>query len=204
MKGKVYIVGLTGGIACGKTTVANLFAEKGIQLVDADIVARQVVEPGSNALLEIVSHFGEAIQLPDKRLDRAKLREIIFHKPEEKKWLDALLHPIIRDELETQLLGINSAYGLFVVPLLFENKLEYLTDRILVIDVDREMQISRTRKRDEVSREQVEKIIESQLSREERLKKADDILVNDGDIYHLSAKINHLHEKYLKLAQETD
>lgn len=204
MRKKRYIIGLTGGIASGKTTVANLFSDKGIQLVDADIVAREVVEPNSLGLKEIINHFGESILLEDQTLDRAKLREIIFNNPQQKAWLDALLHPLIRQQMETQLEEINSAYGLFIVPLLFENKLEYLCDRILVVDVDRETQIHRTQERDAVSKAQVEKIIQSQVSQEERLKKADDILVNDGDICNLSVKINHLHQKYLKLALKTD
>lgn len=201
---KRYIVGLTGGIASGKTTVADMFAAKGIQLVDADIVAREVVQPNTVGLNEIINHFGESILLADNTLDRGKLREIIFNHSQEKAWLNALLHPLIRQRMEEQLEEINSSYGLFVVPLLFENKLEYLCDRILVVDVDRETQIRRTQERDAVSKEQVEKILQSQLSQQERVKKADDILVNDGDKCNLSVKINHLHEKYLKLALETD
>lgn len=201
---KRYIIGLTGGIASGKSTVADMFADKGIQLVDADIVAREVVEPNSIGLHEIINHFGESILLDNKTLDRAKLREIIFNDSQEKAWLNGLLHPLIRQEMERQLTEINSTYGLFVVPLLFENRLEYLCDRILVVDVDKETQIRRTQERDAVSKVQVEKIIASQVSQEERLKKADDILVNDGDKSSLSVKINHLHEKYLKLALKTD
>ena len=171
------IIGLSGGIASGKTTVANLFNEHfNIDIVDADIVAREVVALGSDGLKQITEHFGESILLDDGTLNRSRLRELIFSDPKEKQWLNDLLHPMIRDKIDSDLSKITSPYGLLVAPLLVENQMQGMTDRVLIVDVPAEVQIERTMSRDNVSREQVASILKSQASREQRLAVADDVI----------------------------
>ncbi|MCL1142060.1 dephospho-CoA kinase [Shewanella gaetbuli] len=198
-----FIVGLTGGIGSGKTTVANLFADKGITLVDADIVARQVVEPQSPGLQQIKQHFGEHICNTDGSLNRAVLRNIIFADDKELQWLNNLLHPLIRQTMLQQVAQATSAYVIMVVPLLFENGLDRLVNKTLVVDVAPEIQISRTSQRDNVPDSQVEQIITSQISRKDRLAKADDVIDNQGDLADLTVSVDALHNQYLKLAQQT-
>jgi len=195
-----FVVGLTGGIGSGKTTVANLFAAEGITLVDADIVAREVVAPSSTGLEAIVTHFGAEILTPEGELDRAKLRQRIFSHPEEREWLNQLLHPMIRQEMLAQVEKATSAYVIMVVPLLFENGLDRLVNRTLVVDISPELQISRTVKRDNVDASQVNNIINSQLSRSEKLARADDIIDNQGEISSLKREVQALHQRYLQLS----
>jgi dephospho-CoA kinase len=199
-----FIVGLTGGIGSGKTTVANLFAAEGITLVDADIVARDVVAQGSKGLEAIVSHFGIEMLTPEGELDRAKLRQRIFSHPEEREWLNQLLHPMIRQEMLAQVEKATSAYVIMVVPLLFENGLDRLVNRTLVVDISPELQISRTIKRDNVDASQVNNIINSQLSRSEKLARADDIIDNHGEISTLKREVLALHLRYLQLSGTHD
>ncbi|CAB5560162.1 Dephospho-CoA kinase [Providencia rettgeri] len=196
-----YIVALTGGIGSGKTTVANEFARLGVPLVDADVIARQVVEPNSPALESIRYHFGEDIILPNGCLDRQRLRDIIFSKPDEKKWLNALLHPLIQQETQKQFQQIDYPYVLWVVPLLIENNIHHLADRVLVVDVTVEEQIQRTLKRDKTSLEQVTNILNAQVSREKRLNHANDIIINHTHGTDLSDKVAILHNQYLTLAR---
>ncbi|TDE23080.1 dephospho-CoA kinase [Vibrio owensii] len=198
-----FVIGLTGGIASGKTTVANLFKQQfKIDIVDADIVAREVVEPGTLGLNAIIEHFGADIVRDDQTLDRAKLREKIFSNPEEKAWLNGLLHPMIREKMVEDLEQVTSDYALLVVPLLVENKLDSLCDRVLVVDVDPQTQISRTVKRDNVSEEQANAILASQASREQRLALADDVVKNNPDDPDLLLQITDLHEKYLAMCKK--
>ncbi|HHB1595644.1 TPA: dephospho-CoA kinase [Vibrio campbellii] len=198
-----FVIGLTGGIASGKTTVANLFKQQfKIDIVDADIVAREVVEPGTPGLNAIIEHFGADIVRDDQMLDRAKLRERIFSNPEEKTWLNGLLHPMIREKMLEDLEQVTSDYALLVVPLLVENKLDSLCDRVLVVDVDPQTQISRTVKRDNVSEEQAKAILASQASREQRLALADDVVKNNPDDPDLLLQITDLHEKYLAMCKK--
>lgn len=197
------VIGLTGGIASGKTTVANLFRQQfNIDIVDADIVAREVVEPGTPGLNAIIKHFGDDIVREDQMLDRAKLRERIFSNPEEKNWLNNLLHPIIREKMVEDLEQVTSDYALLVVPLLIENKLDSLCDRVLVVDVDPNTQISRTIKRDNVSEEQAKAILASQASRQQRLDIADDVVKNNPDDPELLLQVTDLHEKYLAMCRK--
>ena len=199
----MYVVAITGGIGSGKTTVANQFAALGIEVVDADLIAREVVEPGTPALTAIASHFGPGILDEQGRLDRRALRERIFSDPAAKSWLNALLHPIIRSEMLRQCAAANSPYCLLVVPLLVENRLTELADRVLVIDVDEATQIERTCRRDGVSREQAQTILASQASRSERLAMADDVLDNQsGTTETIRARILALHETYLAFASQ--
>ncbi|MGE6137556.1 dephospho-CoA kinase [Aeromonas rivipollensis] len=199
----MYVVAITGGIGSGKTTVANQFAALGIEVVDADLIAREVVEPGTPALAAIASHFGPGILDEQGRLDRRALRERIFSEPAAKSWLNALLHPIIRSEMLRQCAAANSPYCLLVVPLLVENRLTEQADRVLVIDVDEATQIERTCRRDGVSREQAQAILASQASRSERLAMADDVLDNQsGTTETIRERILALHETYLAFASQ--
>ncbi|AIV06646.1 dephospho-CoA kinase [Vibrio harveyi] len=198
-----FVIGLTGGIASGKTTVANLFKQQfKIDIVDADIVAREVVEPGTPGLNAIIEHFGTDIVRDNQTLDRAKLREKIFSNPEEKAWVNGLLHPMIREKMIEDLEQVTSDYALLVVPLLVENKLDSLCDRVLVVDVEPQTQISRTVKRDNVSEEQAKAILASQASREQRLALADDVVKNNPDDPDLLLQITDLHEKYLAMCKK--
>ena len=199
----MYVVAITGGIGSGKTTVANQFATLGIEVIDADLIAREVVEPGTPALTAIANHFGPSILDEQGRLDRRVLRERIFSEPAAKHWLNALLHPLIRSEMLRQCAAASSPYCLLVVPLLVENRLMALADRVLVIDVDEATQIERTCRRDGVSRAQAEAILAAQASRAERLAVADDVLDNQsGTSETILARILALHETYLAFATQ--
>ena len=199
----MYVVAITGGIGSGKTTVANQFAALGIEVVDADLIAREVVAPGTPALAAITSHFGPEMLTEQGLLDRRVLRERIFSDPAAKSWLNALLHPIIRSEMLRQCAAVSSPYCLLVVPLLVENRLTELADRVLVIDVDEATQIERTCHRDGVSREQAQAILASQASRSERLAMADDVLDNQsGTTETIRERILALHETYLAFASQ--
>lgn len=199
----MYVVAITGGIGSGKTTVANQFAELGIEVVDADVIAREVVEPGTPALAAIAAHFGSAVITHDGQLDRRRLRERVFTDPQTKGWLNALLHPLIRTEMQRQCAAARSPYCLLVVPLLVENRLTALANRVLVIDVDEATQIERTCRRDGVSREQAQAILTAQASRAERLAAADDVLDNqNGTPEAIKSRILALHETYLAFASQ--
>ncbi|MGL6427014.1 dephospho-CoA kinase [Aeromonas hydrophila] len=199
----MYVVAITGGIGSGKTTVANQFAELGIEVVDADVIAREVVEPGTPALAAIAAHFGSDVITPDGQLDRRRLRERVFTDPQAKGWLNALLHPLIRTEMQRQCAAARSPYCLLVVPLLVENRLTALANRVLVIDVDEATQIERTCRRDGVSREQAQAILAAQASRAERLAAADDVLDNqNGTPEAIKSRILALHETYLAFASQ--
>ena len=196
------IIGLSGGIGSGKTAVSDRFATKGIDVIDADVIARLVVEPGTEALTKIREHFGYGILDSDGQLRRAELRKRIFSNPDEKQWLEALLHPLIAEETLRQLGNIQSAYCLYVSPLLVEGGQKALCDRLLVVDVPEAVQLERTMARDDNERAQVERIMASQASREQRLAAADDILDNSQAIDTLDVRVEELHRKYLQLAQE--
>ncbi|WP_318433441.1 dephospho-CoA kinase [Photobacterium leiognathi] len=197
------VIGLTGGIGSGKTTVANLFANTyGIDIIDADIVAREVVEPNTFGLSAIVEKCGKEILLEDGTLNRAKLRDAIFSQPELKTWLNNLLHPLIREKMQQDINQSQSPYCLLVVPLMVENNLQTMTHRLLVVDVDEQVQIERTQQRDNVSIEQIKNILASQASREQRLDAADDVITNNGDNKALISQVEQLHLQYLKMSQD--
>lgn len=198
------IIGLTGGIACGKSTIADRIISYGIDSVDADIVAREVVAPGQPALTTIRDYFGSEVINHDGTLNRKELRRHIFNKINDRKWLEGLLHPLIRQELMNQLAACNTPYCLLIAPLLFENSLEKLTDRVLVIDIPQAMQVERATKRDQMSIIQAEQIIQAQISREKRLNMADDIINNAQSLEHVYPQVDKLHEIYLKLAKCDD
>ncbi len=196
----VAIVGLTGGIGSGKSSVVRLFGELGVHWVDADDVARQVVEPGTPALAAIAEHFGQDILTPEGTLDRARLRQIVFAKPEQRQWLESLLHPRIREELVRQLqpADYDLPSELLVSPLLLETDQHELVDRILVIDVPVDLQISRTMERDNNSREQVERIIAAQIPREQRLARADEVIDNSRPIGEVEHQVLELHNRFVE------
>lgn len=198
------VIGLTGGIGCGKTTVANMFNALGVELIDADIIAREVVEPQSQALMSIKEHFGSAFIQTDGYLDRAKLRNKVFNSTVDKQWLNNLLHPLIRESILTNIRNSAGQYCILVAPLLFENNLNQYVDRTLVIDVDKSIQIERTLKRDNSDKKIIEGIIASQISRDERLMRTDDIVDNSSnDLQSISDQVNTLHLEYLNMILPT-
>ncbi|MEN3753597.1 dephospho-CoA kinase [Mangrovibacter yixingensis] len=199
----VFTVALTGGIGSGKSTVATMFAAHGVSLVDADIIAREVVAPGQPALQKIAEHFGEQILTPEGLLNRTALREHIFTNPKEKQWLNALLHPLIHQRTQQAINQASSPYVLWVVPLLVENQLQRLADRVLVVDVSPETQLHRTMARDNISRELAQHIIAAQVSREARLAVADDIINNDGLPQALTHDVARLNQQYMALAVQS-
>ncbi|GAB1622889.1 dephospho-CoA kinase [Agarivorans albus] len=198
------IIGLTGGIASGKSQVSKLFEEIGIKVVDADVVARQVVEPSQPALSKISQHFGQSILLADGSLNRSKLREIVFAQQHQKEWLNELLHPLIRQEMLRQLEQAKGAYKILVAPLLLENKLNQLVDRVLVVDTSVDIQLSRTMARDAVELHQAQQIVDAQMSRELKLQAADDVIENNSDLTNLKRKVADLHQFYMDIAKSHD
>lgn len=199
----MYVVGVTGGIGSGKTTATDYFASLGIDIVDADIASRVVVEPGRPALQAIAAHFGESILRPDGELDRAALRKRIFTNEKEKAWLEALLHPLIAAEIKQSLEQASSPYSILVSPLLIEGGQAAICDRVLVVDAPETLQISRTVERDNNDPKQVERIIAAQASRQERLQRADDVIENSGSLETLHQQINQLHQQYLHFSSHT-
>lgn len=197
----MFVLGVTGGIGSGKTAATNAFQELGIKVVDADLAARVVVEKGRPALAEIEKRFGSDILLGDGNLDRAALRKIVFEQPEERKWLESLTHPLIRNEIINGLQSATSPYAILSSPLLIESGQYQLVKRVLVIDVPEETQIARTCERDSNPEEQVKSIIAAQISRQDRLEKADDVILNDQDLTYLQNEVAKLHEVYLGLAK---
>lgn len=194
---KPFIIGLTGGIACGKTAVSDRFHARGITVIDADQVARDIVQPGSENIQKIREHFGESVIAKDNTLNRRALRQSIFNHPDEKAWLENLLHPQIRDAMQQHAATATSPYVIFVIPLLLETAPNPSVDRILVIDASPETQINRLIQRDGITRDDALKILNAQVSQKDRLAKADDVITNDGDIAALKAKVDKLHEGYL-------
>jgi dephospho-CoA kinase len=202
---KAYIVGLTGGIGSGKSTISAMFAKLGADVIDADEISRHLVERDSPGLAKIVAHFGKNILHASGDLDRAALREIIFSRAQDKKWLEALLHPAIKDDIHARINQSTGAYIILAVPLLVEQRKSGhydFVDRILVIDVPEEIQIKRIKQRDGNSEELIRQIISSQASRQERLNQADDIIDNsdqaDTTAKNLQHQVKKLHHYYLK------
>ena len=197
----MFVVGLTGGIGSGKSTVAEMFTALEIDLVDADVAAREVVAPGTPALAEIVEHFGLDILMADGSLDRRGLRRVIFHHEQEKHWLETLLHPLIRRRLTQQISNRRSAYCLLISPLLLETGQTELVDRILVVDVSVETQIARTLARDGGEERTVRAIIAAQIGRSKRLEHGDDIIDNELPVQPLRQRVETLHQQYLAMAK---
>jgi len=196
----VFRVALTGGIASGKSTVADQFAALGVPVIDTDVIARQVVEPGQPALSAVVEAFGEEMLAADGRIDRRRMRERVFADPAARQRLEAILHPAIRAEMERQSSLAGGAYQLLVIPLLTEGGRRDHVDRVLLVDVPESVQIKRLMRRDDVSEAQARTSLAAQASRSERLAIADDVICNTGYREDLCQKVARLHEKYLALA----
>jgi len=194
-------IGLTGGIASGKSTVADMFAAHGIPIIDTDVIARQVVTPGQPALDEIRRFFGDAVFDEDGSLDRAAMRKLIFADSGRRRQLESILHPRIQQETIRQADAANGDYQVIVVPLLTESRLRDAVDRILVVDCDQKTQIQRLLARDAESEPQARRILATQASRDERLAIADDVINNDADLASTRSQVDKLHQAYLALAQ---
>lgn len=194
------VIGLTGSIGSGKSTVANLFAQHGVPVIDADVIARTITKPGTRAHQAISERFGQEVLNEDQTLDRASLREIIFTQPEERKWLEALLHPEILQAMQTDIATLKAPYCLAVIPLLLETEAASFINRVLVVDIPEEIQLQRASLRDNSTREKIKSIIDTQIGRSQRLAQADDIINNAGSPADLAQQVDKLHQHYLKLA----
>lgn len=190
-------IGLTGGIASGKTTVANLFAALGVPIVDTDMLSREVVAPGTPLLRQITAHFGMQVLASDGGLNRQELRARIFADPAERNWLEALLHPAIRALTDERCDAAGGPYVIVAIPLLVETSGEARFDRVLVVDCEPAMQLARLTARDGISREEAQRMLAAQASREARLAAADDVIHNDGDIARLRDQVEKLHRQYV-------
>lgn len=197
-----FIVGLTGGIGCGKSSASRFFSDLGIDVIDTDIIAKKLTEPGGLAIHMIKSHFGSAFITPSGVLDRDKMRNLIFSDEDARHKLERILHPLIIKESMLEIKQARSSYTIIVVPLLLEvNDYKEIVQRILVIDCDKEEQISRTMARSQLSEQTVEAIITAQIPRKIRLQKAHDIIINSHDMDYLKSRVVYLHNKYLALSK---
>ncbi len=196
------IIGLTGGIGSGKSTAAERFAQHGVTVIDADAIARQLAQPGQAAFERIVAHFGECILDSQGRIDRRRLRDIVFRQPRQKAALEAILHPLVRQEMQRQATQAKGNYCIFMIPLLFETGQTDLVDRVLVIDAPEALQIARARQRDQSDSREIERIMRQQIDRQTRLSLADDVIHNSGDLRSLHAAVDALHHKYQQLARQ--
>ncbi|MBM70309.1 MAG: dephospho-CoA kinase [Haliea sp.] len=197
------IIGITGGIGSGKTAVTDRFARQGITVVDADLAARIVVEPGTPALAAIARRYGSELLQGDGSLDRAALRRIVFADPAERKWLEQLTHPLIGEEIQRQLAASRSPYTLLSSPLLLESATQRdLATLVVVVDVPEAMQLARTVQRDNNDEDQVKRIMAAQLPRQQRLAGADIVIDNSGSLEALDAVVAELHKEFLQRAEE--
>jgi len=194
-------VGLTGGIASGKSTVADMFADLGVPIVDTDVIAREVVAVGQPALEEIRAAFGSEVLTAEGSLDRAAMRKLVFGDDPARARLEAILHPRIRQQTDAQADAAGGVYQLIVVPLLVESPMRKDVDRVLVVDCDEARQIERLMQRDAESEEQARRILAAQASREERLAIADDVIANDGSPAETLEQVQALHRRYLERAR---
>jgi dephospho-CoA kinase len=194
-------IGLTGGIASGKSVASDYFASLGIPVIDTDLISRELVQPGSAGLQRIIETFGESVLDEHGALDRSRLREIVFTSDDKRTQLEDILHPAIRDRVGKLITEIvNAPYAIIVIPLLFETRYPIPVDRVLVIDADENRQLKRLLKRDDISLEQARAMLRAQASREERIRRADDVARNDGTLEALQAQLQKLHQEYLKIA----
>ncbi|RKT43164.1 dephospho-CoA kinase [Thiocapsa rosea] len=196
------VIGLTGGIGSGKSTVADALAARGAGVIDTDVIARELTEPGQPTLAEIAATFGADIIGRDGRLDRDALRTQVFSDLDARARLEGILHPRIKDRMLEQLAAIEAPYAVLVIPLLFETSQHTLVDRVLVVDVPESAQRERVRRRSGLTHSEIDRIVASQISRAERLARADDILDNSGDLPALLAQAEHIHRQYIALAAD--
>ena len=198
-----FVVGITGGIGSGKSAVTSRLEQHGITVVDADVVAREVVEPGTPVLAAIAEHFGEHILQPNGALDRAALRKIVFENPAEREWLESVTHPAIREAIAAQLTAATSPYVVLSSPLLLEAGQNAFAQHVVVVDVPEEVQLSRTCARDNNDEVLVRNIMAAQLPRAERCARADEVIDNNGSLEALQQAVDALHQRLLALASET-
>ncbi|WP_306341477.1 dephospho-CoA kinase, partial [Solemya elarraichensis gill symbiont] len=196
-------VALTGGIASGKSVVTELFEKLGVEVIDTDLVSRELVEPGSPLLKQISEHFGEDVLDQSKALDRKKLRQRVFNNSEERIALEELLHPAIRQHVYERIAASDANYVIVAIPLLTETRYPYKLDRILVVDAPLQQQLARLMERDKLSGEAARKIVAAQSDRQARLAVADDVITNDGSIDALKQKVEELHKYYTQLSRTT-
>ena len=194
-------IGLTGGIASGKSTVTQRFAELGVPVIDADVASRNVVQPGTPGLAQVVQRFGVGVLDADGRLDRRALRNLIFKDSSLRRALDAILHPLIRADMEREAAQAHGPYVIMAIPLLVEGGSSERVDRVLVVDADETLQIQRLQARDGSSEDETRAILSSQASRAARVAAADDVLLNTGTVADLRQAVDRLHEQYLQFAQ---
>jgi dephospho-CoA kinase len=192
------VVGVTGGIGSGKTAATEHFSQLGITVVDADLAARLIMEPGRPALAAVAAHFGNEVLLADGGLDRAALRALVFAQESERSWLEQLTHPLIGEEIFSQLQAASSPYVILASPLLLETAQKDLCDYIVLIDVPESVQLARTMLRDDNDEAQVRRIMAAQISRQERRRQADEVLDNSGTLEQLQVKVDALHQQLLQ------
>ena len=198
----MFSVGLTGGIASGKTTISDLFCQRGVPIIDTDVISKELLEPNGEAFAQTVSHFGNDIVTETGVIDRVKLRQLVLSSPDEKKWLETMLHPLIYDRSDEAILQNSMAdYVLVVVPLLFETNFQSLVDRFLVVNCPAEVQIERLLRRDNIDLELAHKMLAQQLTNQERQAMAHDIIDNQQDKQALQSRVDHLHQDYLALSK---
>jgi len=195
------VVGITGGIGSGKSAVTRCFEQRGITVVDADVVARLIVEPGTPALAAIATHFGNAILQPDGSLDRAALRNRVFSNDDERRWLEQLTHPLIGEKILVQINASRSPYTILGSPLLLDTSQKALVDYVVVVDVPETMQLQRTMQRDGNDEAQVRRIMAAQMSRADRLERADIVIDNSGSLEELDSLVDELHKEFLLRAE---
>lgn len=203
MTSRVFRIALTGGIASGKSTVADMFGELGAVLIDTDLIARDVVLPGTAGLQDIVDSFGADILDADGMLDRPAMRRLVFADDSRRRQLEAILHPKIRQEAERQMQTRGGPYQIVIVPLLFESPLKSLVDRIVVVDCSEQIQLERLLARDIGTKDQARRMLAAQAGRQERLALADDVVANDADLAETLRQVTALHTLYMSLAAAT-
>ena len=196
------VIALTGGIGAGKSTVADRFAELGVPVIDADLLAREQVQPGSEGLEDIARSFGPEVLTTDGALDRRRLRQLIFDDPTARKRLEGILHPRIRAQMRRRIAEIDASYVVLVIPLLVENAQMDLADRVLVVDAPEALQIERASRRDRQSHAEIQAVLQAQCSRTERNSFADDLISNDGSLRKLLDQTTALHHRYMSLARD--
>lgn len=196
----MFTVALTGGIASGKSEVERRFAARGVEIIDADLVAREVIAIGTPALQEIVAAFGSRAIGADGALDRRAMRERVFGDADARKRLEKIIHPLVRQTLQERATAVCSAYGMLVIPLFVESGEYHWVDRVLVVDVPRSVQLERLLERDGITPELAESMLDAQATREQRLAIADDVIDNSAELASLDDKVENLHQSYLSLA----